>query len=79
MFDTTEMFMQQLQKLYHFRCSPYENVYVQFLHSLPKRERDNFHQFMAIYLKKANLEIEDITTSALGLACLQFAMEYYFL
>ena len=79
MFDTTDMFLHQLQKLYNFRCPSSENVYIHFLESLPKRQRENFDQFMAIYLKKAQLEIGEYKSSALGIACLQFAMEYYFL
>jgi len=79
--DSLDQFLHQLQKIHNFRyqIASSDNIYIQFLKSLSTKDRDNFDQFMAIYLKKAQVDIEDYTSSALGLACLQFAMEYYFL
>jgi len=82
MFKDTEAFFRQIVRLYDFRtlnlaCD--DNVYVKFLESLSQRDRRYFDVFMRIYLNKANIELADYTVSPLGLACLQIAMEYYFL
>ncbi len=82
MVKDTEVFFRQLVRLYDFCTMDLkgdDNIYLKFLESLSQRERQHFDVFMNIYMKKACIDCTEYTESSLGLACLQIAMEYYFL
>lgn len=72
-------FFGQLQKLYKFEHTSSHNVYNDFLSSIDRRSFDNFMTFFKVYLRKSNIEENIDLESDLGKACLQIALEYYFL
>lgn len=81
--DSTKQFLEQISKHYkvdlvtHFQEK--ENLYLRLLHSLPVNTQINFMTFLNVYLQRSQIDIKIDLTSPLGIACLQKAMEYYFL